>query len=182
MEGGRRAAGGRPPFPFFLRPWLPRSAFGSWPSTFGTVSACCCSLKAAKPNLGGRENGAPRSRAAPAAGGRDSSRERCAAGGAPRRATAATAAAAPAAAAAARAAAPTAAGDLVSTATYTCDPSTCLPPACMCAVNNPPGGLSAAQIPQFILVCVAGTNMSIMLAFERSFANILTLTSPPLLA
>ena len=44
------------------------------------------------------------------------------------------------------------AGDLVSTASYTCDPSTCLPPACMCAANNPPGGLTSAQMPQFILV------------------------------
>ncbi len=47
------------------------------------------------------------------------------------------------------------AGDLVSTATYTCDPSTCVPPGCMCAANNPPGGLSSAQMPQFILVRVA---------------------------
>ncbi|KAL4423899.1 hypothetical protein ABPG75_001200 [Micractinium tetrahymenae] len=45
-----------------------------------------------------------------------------------------------------------AAADVVSTDTYHCDPTTCTPPDCMCASYSPPGGLTAAQIPQFILL------------------------------
>ena len=44
------------------------------------------------------------------------------------------------------------AADVVSTDTYKCDPSKCKPPTCMCASNSPPGGLTADQMPQFILV------------------------------
>eukprot|EP00887_Chlorella_sp_A99_P001211 scaffold14.g1211.t1 len=49
---------------------------------------------------------------------------------------------------------------------YTCNPGTsssdtasrvsqaavCAPPACLCPMNNPPGGLTPAQIPQFVLI------------------------------
>ena len=37
-------------------------------------------------------------------------------------------------------------------APYTCDPKTCKPPKCLCAQNNPPGGLTTQQVPQFVLV------------------------------
>lgn len=46
---------------------------------------------------------------------------------------------------------PPAAG-IVATDSYTCDPAACRPPACLCASNSPPGGLSPQQIPQFVLV------------------------------
>ena len=49
-------------------------------------------------------------------------------------------------------------GALISTATYSCDPAACKPPKCLCAYNNPPGGLAPSQVPQFVLVrvCVCG--------------------------
>ena len=47
---------------------------------------------------------------------------------------------------------PPAAAGLISTESYQCDPTTCQPPACMCPSNRPPGGLTSAEIPQFILV------------------------------
>lgn len=47
---------------------------------------------------------------------------------------------------------PILAGDYVATASYSCDPTTCVAPKCLCAANHPPGGLTASQLPQFILV------------------------------
>jgi peptidoglycan/xylan/chitin deacetylase (PgdA/CDA1 family) len=37
-------------------------------------------------------------------------------------------------------------------AQYTCDPTACAPPGCRCASTDPPGGLPAADVPQFVLV------------------------------
>lgn len=47
---------------------------------------------------------------------------------------------------------PYTAGELISTASYSCDPATCQPPECLCPSNTPPGGLTPSQIPQFVLV------------------------------
>ncbi|KAJ3032071.1 UNVERIFIED_CONTAM: hypothetical protein HDU68_006844 [Siphonaria sp. JEL0065] len=35
---------------------------------------------------------------------------------------------------------------------YRCDPTTCVPPACLCPSFSPPGGLSIENTPQFILI------------------------------
>ncbi|KAL4434794.1 hypothetical protein ABPG77_005321 [Micractinium sp. CCAP 211/92] len=45
-----------------------------------------------------------------------------------------------------------AAAGIVSTDTYHCDPTTCMPPECLCASNSPPGNLTADEIPQFVLL------------------------------
>lgn len=44
------------------------------------------------------------------------------------------------------------AADLVTTDSYKCDEATCKAPDCQCPRNSPPGGLTADQIPQFVLV------------------------------
>ena len=56
--------------------------------------------------------------------------------------------------------------DIVSTDTYKCDPTVCKPPGCMCASNSPPGNLTKAQIPQFILVRRLGGGAPVSACYE----------------
>jgi hypothetical protein len=37
-------------------------------------------------------------------------------------------------------------------ASYSCDPSTCIAPACYCASKDPPAGLSPRSVPQMVSV------------------------------
>ncbi|KAL1917333.1 uncharacterized protein VTP21DRAFT_4989 [Calcarisporiella thermophila] len=41
-------------------------------------------------------------------------------------------------------------GGLAQSQGYTCDPSQCKPPNCLCASTNPPGGLAPSNTPQFV--------------------------------
>ncbi|KAI9199630.1 uncharacterized protein BJ171DRAFT_562624 [Polychytrium aggregatum] len=42
------------------------------------------------------------------------------------------------------------AGNVTNNANYQCPQDTCVPPACLCASQSPPGGLQPKQVPQFI--------------------------------
>ncbi|CAO3674219.1 unnamed protein product [Umbelopsis ramanniana] len=44
------------------------------------------------------------------------------------------------------------AGSSPSYASYSCDPSTCIAPACYCASKDPPAGLSPSSVPQMVSV------------------------------
>jgi hypothetical protein len=35
---------------------------------------------------------------------------------------------------------------------YTCDPTKCIAPKCMCASQTPPGGIKPADAPQFVTI------------------------------
>lgn len=35
---------------------------------------------------------------------------------------------------------------------YTCDPTKCIAPKCMCASQSPPGGIKPADAPQFVTI------------------------------
>ena len=35
---------------------------------------------------------------------------------------------------------------------YTCDPSKCIAPKCICASQTPPGGIKPADAPQFVTI------------------------------
>lgn len=67
---------------------------------------------------------------------------------------------------------------------YSCNPTACLAPDCMCPDDNPPGGLTPAQTPMFVLVrllghCCCLVVGSIATAWLESAPVVGACTSPP---